>query len=203
MTSCAANSISMITSYTPGITYPIHDDYLHSVTTCTPGATCLTHDDYLHTVTTYTTGITYPTCGDYLHSVTTCTPGATYQTHDDYLHSVTTCTPGATYPTHGEYLHFVKNGSGGTTINDSYSQKWVEKCIPADVASGTGGTTLIPAAWGSTFAIARVGTTDSTVLPFPLFQLSFRLFPQPAITRMSGVFSHACLEQVFPFTLFL
>ena len=177
MTSCAANSISMITSYTPGITYPIHDDYLHSVTTCTPGATCLTHDDYLHTVTTYTTGITYPTCGDYLHSVTTCTPGATYQTHDDYLHSVTTCTPGATYPTHGEYLHFVKNGSGGTT--------------------------LIPAAWGSTFAIARVGTTDSTVLPFPLFQLSFRLFPQPAITRMSGVFSHACLEQVFPFTLFL
>jgi len=158
MTSCAANSISMITSYTPGITYPIHDDYLHSVTTCTPGATCLTHDDYLHTVTTYTTGIAYPTCGDYLHSVTTCTPGATY-------------------PTHGEYLHFVKNGSGGTT--------------------------LIPAAWGSTFAIARVGTTDSTVLPFPLFQLSFRLFPQPAITRMSGVFSHACLEQVFPFTLFL
>ena len=146
MTSCAANSISMITSYTPGITYPIHDDYLHSVTTCTPGAT---------------------------------------------------------YPTHGEYLHFVKNGSGGTTINDSYSQKWVEKCIPADVASGTGGTTLIPAAWGSTFAIARVGTTDSTVLPFPLFQLSFRLFLQPAITRMPGVFPMPVWSRFFHSRFFL
>ena len=101
MTSCAANSINVITSYTRGITYP---------------------------------------------------------THDDYLYSVITCTTGATYPTYDDYLYLIKNG--------------------------TGATTLIPAAWGSTFAIDRVGTTGSTFL----FQLSFRLFLQPVITRMPGVF---------------
>ena len=129
MTSCAANSISMITSYTPGITYP---------------------------------------------------------THDDYLYSVITCPTGATYPTHDDYLHPIKSGTGGTTL---VAAVWGSSFATARI--GTTGSTFAIARVGTTgsiFAIAQVGTTDSTVLTFPFFQISFRLFLQPAITRMSGVF---------------
>ena len=131
----------------------------------------------INVITSYTRGITYPTCDDYLHSVTTCTTGATYPTCDDYLHPVTTCTTGATYPTYDDYLHLIKSGAGGTTL---IAAVWI-----FSFTIGQAGTTDF------TFITGQVGTTGSTfaiALTFSLFQISFSLFPQPAIIRMSGVF---------------